>query len=170
MHFNNSQLVKFIHFYFFQLSIKPRTTSPLCCFENKPGNCRAYFLASLLASASVEQDFTKKPICFRKGETMSAKLTRSVSTSLGKNISPDFPRMHAHKQICPASSGETKNRFTSEGQDKGCCFKTLSTKPSNKLPLEKATLAKRAVVLLIGLNKPISPLPSAFYWHHHIHR
>ena len=60
----------------------------------------------------------------------------------------------------PDCSGVTKKRFISDGQENGCFLFILFIKPSNKLPLEKATFANRAVdtLKLFSLRGLIFPL------------
>ncbi len=69
------------------------------------------------------------------------------SSSFGKKISPDSPMMEAIRHNSPDSCCETKKRRMPRGQASGCCFRILSINPSGRLPLEKATLAKRAVLM-----------------------
>src|ERR1700733_6091400 len=51
-----------------------------------------------------------------------------------------------NKQISAASLGLTKYRRTSRGTASGCRRARRYRKPCNRLPLEKATLAKRVEV------------------------
>ena len=62
-------------------------------------------------------------------------------------MSPLFPKILVNRQISPLSSGDTKKRLTSDGQEIGCLCYNLSKYPYNKDPFEKATFAKRAVVI-----------------------
>jgi hypothetical protein len=80
---------------------------------------------------------------------MSAKLTISLSSSFGKNISPVFPNTQADKQISPDSLGETKNLFTSEGQLKGCCFDPFY-KTRQETAIGKATVETSGDIFILS--------------------
>src|SRR5690606_28739566 len=73
------------------------------------------------------------------------------SLNLGKNISLFSPKIQDIKHNSPDSFGITKYLLISFGATIGCFFSIRLLKPCNNEPSEKATLANRAVEIVISL-------------------
>ena len=69
------------------------------------------------------------------------------SSSFGYTISPLSASTDAAKQSSPDSTGLTKKRLIPSGQLSGCFFAIRFSHPIGSEPFEKATFAKRAVLM-----------------------
>ena len=121
-------------------------TNELIAFQKCILNFGVYLISLLFAGWFKKTEHLSEFFMLMLSSLLGLVMSRS-SSSLGKKISPDSPIMEAIRHNSPDSWGDTKNLRMPRGHDQGCCLFNRSRKPKGKLPLEKATLANRAVLM-----------------------